>query len=198
MHDEVSKEPGRAPHLPAAYTAAVPVAPRTPAAPSSSRMFAAYLADIEQLLDAHRREAALREGLDLPPLAVALADVGLRCSRELLKTWCEEWVRPPGAERDAHGLDYEHLERRIVERVVQAAEPEGVPMRALRRLQLRRHARTVTRGFRAQRFEGLPPRESEAYEVSTALIEAARRWYARSACHDPTVQANLARLAVLR
>jgi hypothetical protein len=34
--------------------------------------------------------------------------------------------------------------------------------------------------------------------MSTALIEAARRWYARSACHDPTVQANLARLAVLR
>jgi hypothetical protein len=30
------------------------------------------------------------------------------------------------------------------------------------------------------------------------LVDAARRWYARSACHDSTVQANLARLAVLR
>jgi hypothetical protein len=161
-------------------------------------MFAAYLADIEQLLDAHRREVALREALDLPPVAVALADAGLRCSREQLKTWCEEWVRPPGAERDAHGLDYEHLARRIAERVAHAAEPEGVPMRALRRLQLRRHARTVPRGFRARRFEDLPPRESEAYEMCNALLEAARRWYARSACHDPIVQANLARLAVLR
>ena len=34
--------------------------------------------------------------------------------------------------------------------------------------------------------------------MCTALTEAARRWYARNACHDPTVQANLARLAVLR
>jgi hypothetical protein len=29
-------------------------------------------------------------------------------------------------------------------------------------------------------------------------VGAARRWYARSGCHDPTVQSNLARLAVLR
>jgi len=175
MHDEVSKEPGRAPHPPAA-----PVAHRTPSAPSSSRMFAAYLGDIEQLLDAHRPEAALREALDLPRIAVALADPQLRCSRERLKTWCEEWIRPPGAERDAHGLAYEHLARNITERVLQGAEPASVPTRALRRL------------------EDLPARESEAFDMCAALIEAARRWYARSACHDPTVQANLARLAVLR
>jgi hypothetical protein len=149
-------------------------------------MFAAYLADIEQLLDAQRREPALREALDLPRLAVALADTRLQCSREQMKTWCEEWIRPPGAERDAHGLDYEHLARNIAERVAQAAEPEGVPMRAL------------PRGFGARRLEHLPARESEAFDMCTALIEAARRWYARSACHDPTVQANLARLAVLR
>jgi hypothetical protein len=161
-------------------------------------MFAAYLADIEQLLDAQRREPALREALDLPRLAVALADTRLQCSREQMKTWCEEWIRPPGAERDAHGLDYEHLARNIAERVAQAAEPEGVPMRALRRLQLRRHARALPRGFGARRLEHLPARESEAFDMCTALIEAARRWYARSACHDPTVQANLARLAVLR
>jgi hypothetical protein len=35
-------------------------------------------------------------------------------------------------------------------------------------------------------------------EIITALLEAARRWYARCAVHDPPVQANLARLAVLR
>jgi hypothetical protein len=193
MHDEVSQEPGRAPHPPA-----VPVAHRTPSAPSSSRMVAAYLADIEQLLDAQRREAALRDALDLPSIAVALADPGLRSSREQVKRWCEEWIRPPGAERDAHGLDYEHLARNTAERVAQTAEPEGVPMRALRRLQLRRHARTAPRGFRARRAADLSPRESEAFDMCTALTEAARRWYARSACHDPTVQANLARLAVLR
>jgi len=193
MHDELSKESGRAPQPPA-----VAVTHRTPSAPSSSRMFAAYLTDIEQLLDAQRREVALREALDLPRIAVALGDAGLRCSRQQLKTWCEEWIRPPGAERDAHGLDYEHLGRNIAERVLQAAEPEGVPTRALRRLQLRRHARALPRGFRARRRQDLPARESEAVDMCAALVEAARRWYARSACHDPTVQANLARLAVLR
>jgi hypothetical protein len=161
-------------------------------------MFAACLADIEQLLDGQRREAALREALDLPRTAVALADARLRCSREQVKRWCEEWIRPPGAERDAHGLAYEHLARNVTERVAQAAEAEDVPMRALRRLQLRRHARMLPRGFRAWPASDLPPRESEAFDMCTALIEAARRWYARSACHDPTVQANLARLAVLR
>jgi hypothetical protein len=161
-------------------------------------MVAAYLADTEQLLDAQRREAALREALDLPGIAVALADPRLRSSREQVTRWCQEWIRPPGAERDAHGLDYEHLARTITERAAQAAEPDGEPMRALRRLQLRRHARTAPRGFRAQRAADLPPRESEAFDMCTALIEAVRRWYARTACHDPTVQANLARLAVLR
>ena len=193
MHDEVSKEPGRAPHSPA-----VPVVLRTSSAPSSSRMFAAYLADIERLLDAQRREGALREALDLPSIAVALADQRLGSSREQVTTWCQEWIRPPGAERDAQGLDYEQLARNITERVAQAVEPDGAPMRALRRLQLRRHARTAPRGFRARRAADLPPRESEAFDMCTALTEAARRWYARSACHDPTVQANLARLAVLR
>jgi hypothetical protein len=161
-------------------------------------MFASYLADIEQLLDAHRREVALREALDLPSIAVALADTRLRSSREQVTTWCQEWIRPPGAERDAQGLDYEYLVRNITESVAQAAEPEGVPKRALRRLQLRRHARTAPRGFPARRAADMSPRESEAFDTCSALIEAARRWYARTACHDLTVQANLARLAVLR
>jgi hypothetical protein len=161
-------------------------------------MFAANLNDIEQLLDARRRDAALREALELPRLAVALADPGLRCSHERVRTWCEEWIRPPGAERDAQGLDYQRLAASIIERLAQAGDADSVPMRALRRLQLRRHARTAPRGFRASRTVDLSPRESEAFDLCTALIEAARRWYARSACHDPNVQANLARLAVLR
>jgi hypothetical protein len=193
MHDEVNQQPGQ--RLPSAVAAS---ADRKSAAPSSSRMFAAHLTDIEQLLDARRRDAALREALELPRLAVALADPGLRCSRERVRTWCEEWIRPPGAERDAQGLDYERLAASIIERIAQTGEADSVPMRALRRLQLRRHARTAPRGFRASRTGDLSPRESEAFDLCSALIEAARRWYARSACHDPVVQANLARLAVLR
>ncbi|MBV8143476.1 MAG: hypothetical protein JO184_00615 [Gammaproteobacteria bacterium] len=193
MQDEYTDESGRR-----TAVAGAAAGKRAAPAPSSSRMFAAYLGDIEQLLDAHRREPALREALDLPRIAVALADPQLRCAPEQVTRWCEEWVRPPGAERDAQGLDYERLIRSLIERLAQASGAEGVPMRALRRLQLRRHARALPRGFRASRSADLPEQENEAFDMSTALIEAARRWYARSAVHDPSVQANLARLAVLR
>jgi hypothetical protein len=73
-----------------------------------------------------------------------------------------------------------------------------VPTRALRRLQLRRHVRTPPRGFAPAPDENLDPQEAESIETGRALVGAARRWYARSGCHDPTVQTNLARLAVLR
>jgi hypothetical protein len=161
-------------------------------------MFASYLTDIEQLLDAHRRDAALREALDLPRLAVALADPRLHTSVEQVKTWCEEWIRPPGADRDAHGQDYERLSRQIAERTTQPGGPEVVPVRALRRLQLRRHARMPPRGFSIWHIQHLPAHESEPVQICRALLEGARRWYARCACHDMTVQVNLARLAVLR
>jgi hypothetical protein len=174
------------------------VSRRAAEAPSSSRMFASYLTDIEQLLDSHRFETALREALDLPRIAIALSDARLRCSSELVKTWCQEWIRPPGAERDAQGLDADRLARSLTERIAQPAAAEAVPMRALRRLQLRRHLRVPPRGFFSRRAANLPPREAETVEICTALLEAARRWYARNACHEPTVQGNLARLAVLR
>jgi hypothetical protein len=174
------------------------VSRRAAEAPSSSRMFASYLTDIEQLLDSHRWETALREALDLPRIAVALSDARLRCSSEQVKTWCQQWIRPADAERDAQGLDCERLARSLTERMSQLAGLEAVPMCALRRLQLRRHVRMPPRGFFSGRAANLPPREAETVEMCTALLEAARRWYARSACHDPTVQGNLARLAVLR
>ena len=161
-------------------------------------MFASYLANIEQLLDAQRRDVALREALDLPRIAVALADPQLRVSVEHVRTWCEDWIRPPGAERDAQGRDYERLSRNVIERLTQPAATEAVPMRALRRLQLQRHSRVPPHGFSEWRAQNLPPRDAETVQTCTALLEAARRWYARSAVHDAVVQANLARLAVLR
>ena len=194
MQDEVTEQTGR--RTPAAPAIPVSGSGRTAPVPSSSRMFAAYLGDIEQLLDKQRCDAALREALDLPRIAVALSDPQLRCTREQVQQWCEQWVRPPGAERDAHGLDHERLCHGIIERLTQSADIESVPVRALRRLQLRRHTRTMPRGFRARGLADLPPRERESFDICTALIEAARRWYARSACHDPNVQANLARLVL--
>ena len=71
MQDQHAHE--RQPRAPAG---AVGAEPRI--APSSSRMLASYLADIEQLLDEQRWEAALREAFDLPEIAVALADPASR------------------------------------------------------------------------------------------------------------------------
>ena len=54
-------------------------------APSSSRMLTSYMTDIEQLLDEQHWEAALREALELPRIAVALSDPHLSVSGERLK-----------------------------------------------------------------------------------------------------------------
>jgi len=169
------------------------------ASPSSSRMLASYLTDIEQLLDEQHRDAALRDAFDLPSIAVALTDPQLRCSGEQLKTWCQQWIGPPGSGSRAAGLDYERVGRNVTAHMQEsAAEPAAVPTRALRRLRLRRYVRTPRRGFSSSHNDELAPQETEAVEICTVLVAAARRWYARCACHDTTVQTNLARLAVLR
>src|SRR5437764_11243651 len=82
--------------------------------PSSSRMLANYLADVEQNLDEHRWELALRDVVDLPRIVVALADPELRISTERCKAWCEQWVRPAHAKGDS-GVDHEHICRVLEE-----------------------------------------------------------------------------------
>jgi hypothetical protein len=167
-------------------------------APQSSRMLTSYLADVEQLLDEQQWEAALREALDLPQIAVALSDPHLSTSAERIKAWCDEWVRPEDPDRNALGADYERVSATVLARSSHS-ETATVPSLALKRLRLRRHARTAPRGFSAGRSGGaLDAEGSNAVEICTILVEAARRWYAQSAVHDSTVQANLARLAVLR
>src|SRR2546429_9841185 len=94
--------------------------------PSSSRMLARYLTDIEQLLDEQHGEAALREAFDLPRIAVALTDPELRSSGEQLKSWCRQWIGPSGYERAAGGLDYARVRRHVSVRAAHApgASPE--------------------------------------------------------------------------
>lgn len=145
-------------------------------------MIATYLTDIEQMLEERRWDAALREASDLPRIAVALADPQLRSSGEEVRNWCHAWIQPP----------------EMTDRIAPPNAPEQVPTRALRRLQLRRHVRTPRRGFAPERAKQLAPQETEAANTGAALLSAARRWYARSGVHDPVVQDNLARLAVLR
>lgn len=157
--------------------------------PSSSRMLASYFTDIEQLLEEQRWDAALREASDLPRIAVALSDPQLRCSGEEVGLWCRQWIPAAQAPRELPGVGIGQAP---------GAEPKTVPTGALRRLQLRRHVRTPPRGFTTPGHEDLDPQETQAVEAGRALVGAARRWYARSGCHDPTVQTNLARLAVLR
>jgi len=163
-------------------------------------MVAGYLTDVETLLEAQHWDAALCEAYDLPRIAVALTDPTLQSSGEEQKTWCEQWIRPADEEDASDDLDYERVRRAVCEHIEHedATEPKSIPARALRRLRLRRHVRTAPRGFS---HEPHPPGDSgagESAQIATALIDAARRWYARSACHNSIVQTNLARLAVLR
>jgi len=167
------------------------------AVPSDSRMLTNYLADIEQLLCEQRWDAALREACDLPQIAVALADPQLRSSSERVKRWCGKWVRAP--ETDSEGKRLERVHRVLCERLDHGdgAACESVPARALRRLRLHRLTRTLPGGFTSEHPAAADAQHAGEVEICYALIAAARRWYANSACRDAQVQANLALLALL-
>jgi hypothetical protein len=162
-------------------------------------MVASYLSDVEKLLEAQCWNEALCEAYDLPRIAAALTDPALQSSGSQQRTWCEQWMRPVDDEAESAGLDYDSLRRTVCERIEHDSSPRpSVPTRALRRLRLVRHVRATPRGFTQSHPADDDPEASQNAQICTALIEAARRWYARSACHDSVVQANLARLAVLR
>jgi hypothetical protein len=168
--------------------------------PSSSRMLTAYLADVEQNLDEQRWDLALRDAIDLPQIAVALTDPALRSSTERCKAWCTQWVRPANAASDSGAADHERICEMVEKHAGQTSvdSADAVPSVALRRLRLRRYARNAPRGFNGGRTVGENSGAADTFAICTAVVEAIRRWYAHSACHDATAQANLARLAVLR
>ncbi len=167
--------------------------------PSSSRMLASYLADIELLLEEQRWEQALREAFDLPQIAVALSDPRMRVSVDRVHAWCEQWVRHGEDAAAAADSEDGRIAQLVCERTDRASlANESVPALALRRLRLHRLQRTRPRGFKAGPLTLLAPEAADATQICTTLVHAARRWYAQSACHDAIVQANLARLAVLR
>jgi hypothetical protein len=164
--------------------------------PSSSRMLTNYLADVEQNLDEQRWELAMRDVIELPRIAVALANPEMRSSREQCVAWCEQWVRPANAANDS-AIDHERI-CRVLDQKSDESPTGGVPSVALKRLRLRRHARQVSRSFNGSRALTENEDHAETFAVCTAVVEGIRRWYAHFACHDGTAQANLARLAVLR
>jgi hypothetical protein len=168
--------------------------------PSSSRMFAGYLSDVELLLEDQRWEQALREAFDLPQIAAALSDPRMQISMESVRAWCGQWLEHV---EDEGPVEPDADVGRIVQLVCERAERvslanESVPALALRRLRLHRLQRTRHRGFKAGPLALLAPEAADTVQICTTLVQAARRWYAQSAVHDSVVQANLARLAVLR
>ncbi len=165
--------------------------------PSSSRMLANYLADVEQNLDEHRWDLALRDVADLPRIVVALADAEMRSSPERCRAWCEQWVRPASSANES-GVDQEHLCHVLDEKSTNMPAHPAIPSAELRRFRLRRHARNAPRGFNASHAGKASPDGAEIFAVCTAVVEGVRRWYAHFAVHDAVSQANLARLAVLR
>ncbi len=168
---------------------------------SSSRMLDNYLADIEKLLQHQLWSAALADALVLPHIAVALGDAKLRSSGDAFLAWCSDWVRIADVRADGTAADGARLYAVWSERSGsnELEATAGVPVQALRQLQLRRLARSVPPlSYRPAHPEASDPDAVLAIETCTALVEAAHRWYARHAARDKTVQANLARLAILR
>jgi hypothetical protein len=167
--------------------------------PSSSRMLAGYLSDIELLLEEQRWEQALTEAFDLPQIAVALSDARMQVSVDRVQEWCGQWVQHRDDLPAAADPDASRIAQLVCERADRASlASESVPALALRRLRLHRLQRTRHRGFKAGPLSALGAEAADAEHICAALVLATRRWYAQSACHDAVVQANLARLAVLR
>ena len=165
--------------------------------PSSSKMLTNYLADIEQLLDEQNWDVATREARDLPRVAVALSDPQMRCSGERIRKWCADWIRPIKTESASH-VDLERVTRALLHGVSESDTTEAVPTSALRQFRLRRLARTPPSRFPSDRSRNLTTEGNDAVEICTTVGDAMRRWYAHEAAGSQTVQANLARLAVLR
>jgi hypothetical protein len=177
---------------------AAPAARSPHTAPSSSRMLASYLTDIEQLLDEQHWDVALRDATDLPRIAVALSDPLMRSSSDEVAQWCSRWITPSHPAGGAAQLVSDRTGGAVPLQVQAGSASAQIPTAALRRLQLRRHARTVPRGFVLGPDENLDARSADSVQIGRALVEATRSWYARIGVHDSTVQSNLARLAVLR
>jgi hypothetical protein len=160
-------------------------------------MLTNYLADVEQNLDEHRWDMALRDAIDLPRIAVALSDPEMRSSANQCKAWCEQWIRTHTTDSEP-AVGPEHVCRVLEERAKDSDATPAIPILALRRLRLRRHARNAPRGFNSTIVSRDDPGAKEIFAICAAVVEGVRRWYAHFAVHDSIAQANLARLAVLR
>jgi hypothetical protein len=161
-------------------------------------MLTTYLADVEQMLDEQSWDAAVRESIDLPSIAVALADPHLRSSSEGIHKWFADWVRPADSKAESAAVDHERISKTLLDRVISTEGKTGVPTQALRRFRLRRLARTPPGRFAPERARVPDSLGKDAADMCKVVVEAMSRWYAHAGCSDPVVQSNLGRLAILR
>jgi hypothetical protein len=164
----------------------------------SSKMLESYLGDIEYLIRERQWSEAVPLALPLPHICAALADPGLRSSRAAFLAWCEAWVRPPKSDTSMSALSPDVLYRTASETASELDAIAAVPVEALRQLRLRRLSRAAPPRRRVSLQEMSEIADAPAREACVALLDGVRRWYSDWAALDPTVQNNLARLAVLR
>lgn len=158
--------------------------------PPRSKMLDTYLSDVGRRLASDQLARAKELAVNLPHIAVALADANLQSSCDAYRVWCMRWVQPS---REAGEYD-----TWCTEASPAAADfVQGVPFKAIQALRLRRAVREVT-------SPPVPPlaqmsaEELPQAEICDALLHATRAWYATEGRHDAIVQQNLARVGVLR
>ena len=158
--------------------------------PPRSKMLDTYLSDVGQRLASGQLTQAEALAVNLPHIAVALADVNLQSSCEAYRAWCARWVTPARktSEYDSWCTDASPAVSDFV---------QGVPFSAIQALRLRRAVREMT-------SPPVPPLsqmnadELPQAEICDVILHATRAWYATHGRHDSIVQQNLARLGVLR
>jgi hypothetical protein len=155
-------------------------------------MFEGYCADIEVLLRDGQLRDGLRLSLALPGLAVALEDAQLKSSRERYIAWCGQWLQCPALARGKPNA-IERLHSMYL-RPGRASHGDATTA-ALRRLRMRRRARTDRSLGRSRVWHPVNRLQRFRVELTEGLLDAARRWYSAHA-KDPRVQRNLARLAI--
>src|SRR5262245_60448523 len=151
-------------------------------------MLTRYLADIDEWLALGALQRALQAATALPQIATALSDPALRTNCERFVGWCAQWVGTEQAATYRSWFDESGS--------TGLGTAEGTPVRALKRMRLRRHATPAP--VPAKATHNASEDASADSAKCESLVQAMRRWYAKSGVRDPVVQMNLARLAVLR
>jgi hypothetical protein len=154
-----------------------------------SKMLEGFCADIEELPSDGLVRQAVRHALALPEICSVLEDSAMRGRDDRYLAWCSRWLH------FSHGKGSIPLGARLLRLHRRSGHEISHWLTALR---ARRNARSYQGQERPQLWQ--PANDLEAFETAlcTALVDAARRWYAESGRTDSTVQTNLGKLLIAR